>query len=142
MTLTKLIATTTLFSVITGLTACACHGIQDPVIRKANGTFLSQKSSIPTVNFYKYSPGCYVACDSDNSKNTAFATGRSGVYGKGLVRVNGIYVGAVCQPQGYAFQTLYKIQHFSDLCNQHIPTCHGDCYGNGETGKFVGITNY
>lgn len=142
MKLAKIITSIILLSLGSFLASCACHGIQDPVIRKANGVFLSEKSSIPTKNYYKYVPGCYVACYSENSSNNAFATGRPGIYGKGLVRVNGLYVGPVCQPQGYAFKTLYKIQHFSDLCNQYISTCHGNCFGNGETGKFVGITNY
>jgi hypothetical protein len=123
------------------LTGCACHGIQDPVIRKANGTFLpaNLNNGLLVDNFYRYSPGCYIACYSRDAKHSAYGVGGN-IYANGIIRVNGIYVSRICQPQGYFFKDISKIDYFSKLCQKRIASCKsGHCWAGGDTGGFVGI---
>lgn len=130
------------------LAGCACQGIKDPVIRQANGTKLSNpypvymngaKKLLPVDNFYRYSPGCYIACYSHDAQNSVYGVGQN-IYVKGLVRVNGLYIGRNCQPQGYFFKDISTIDYFSNLCQKRITTCKNDnCWAGGDTGGWFGI---
>ena len=141
------------------LTSCACQGIKDPIIRQANGTKLSNpytiyvsdkmavnhpvtgytKKLLPVDNFYRYVPGCYIACYSHNPQNSVYGIGQN-IYVKGLVRVNGLYIGRNCQPQGYFFKDISSISYFSNLCQKRITACKNDsCWAGGDTGGWFGI---
>ena len=152
----KVLAAITLGVLLAG---CACHGIKDPVIRHANGTILPSmypvyvsvntavnhpapgftQKFLPVDNFYRYSPGCYIACYSKNPNGSVYGVGQ-GYYVKGMVRVNGLYVGRICQPQGFFFKDISTMSRFSDLCQKRIKACKGDnCWAGGDTSGWFGI---
>lgn len=111
--------------------SCVCHGIQDPTIRQANTILLSapvqeNNRSIIVNNQYTRVPGCYIACYSTKHL-------------EGLVRINGLYIGPICRPQGVGFQDISTLDKFKIICSESIINCKAGCRSEGNTGKFVGI---
>lgn len=131
------------------LTGCACQGIKNPVIRRANSSFLPNpitvyikdnqiitepqpgylKKSLPVSNIYQRIPGCYIACYSRNGQDL-----------KGLIRLNGLYLSRTCQPQGYYFKDLSAEPSFQELCQKRIAACGNNCWASGDTGGFLGVS--
>lgn len=97
----------------------------------------AEQKMLPTDNSYSGTPGCYLACYSHGQgiypidKNTQVM---------GQFRVEGSYVGRVCQPKGYGNNNLNNIELFKQLCAQKIGTCKTEnCWAAGDTGGWFGI---
>lgn len=158
----KVLKSLTIISILSAAalaSGCACHGIKDPIIRRANATLLPSafpvyvknnvvvdmprpgftKKILPTINSYGYSPGCYVACYSKDKQGSVYSIGHD-MYAMGQVRVNGLYIGRICQPQGYFFKDISNVSSFKKLCSKTLPGCTGNkCWADGDTGGWLGI---
>lgn len=97
-----------------------------------------QKKTLPTNNDYKQSPGCYIACYSDDKNNGIYPVGKD-VYVNGQVRVAGAYQGTMCIPTGYENKDLSKEDSLKVQCAK-ISTCTSNqCWAGGDTGGWYGI---
>lgn len=92
---------------------------------------------LPTVNVFKGSPGCYLACYTRNKASSIYSVG-GGIYVAGQVRVSGKYQDRVCRPKGFETADVSAAQKFKDLCAKHIAGCKG-CWAGGDTGGWFGI---
>ncbi len=90
----------------------------------------------PTVNLYRGSPGCYVACYS----RTAYPASLGGdeIYALGQVRVPGKYREGICVPTDYKNKDLSKEEFFSEICGQAFPDLCLDnsCWADGNSGRW------
>lgn len=155
----KLLTAAGVLTITALASSCACHGIKDPTIRRANAAILpsafpvyvkndvrvdhpvhgSIMKMLPTRNAYGYSPGCYVTCYSRDKEGSIYSVGH-GMYVKGQIRVNGLYIGRICQPQGYFFKDISAAPSFKKLCSKFISACKGGkCWAGGDTGGWFGI---
>ena len=95
--------------------------------------------ALPTVNLYKGSPGCYIACYSQREEHSVYPAGKN-IYLMGQVRVAGKYAGRICEPTNFAGKDISGHDPFKALCNEKIPSCAGaHCWAGGDTGGWFGI---
>ncbi|MEH1800134.1 MAG: hypothetical protein V7L13_13395 [Nostoc sp.] len=104
-----------------------------------NQYILPNDFSIPTVNDFIGSPGCYIAAYSHQKEMSASSVGGD-IYVMGQVRVPGHYEGRICQPKGYEGQDISSLDYFKELFDQKLPkVCiNKSCWAGGDTGGFVG----
>lgn len=95
------------------------------------------KKILPTVNKFKDTPGCYIACYSKDSKGSVYSVG-GGIYVKGQIRVSGRYIRRVCHPKGFVHKDISDKEKFKNLCNEQIDAC-SNCWAGGDTGGWFGI---
>ena len=101
--------------------------ISPPLLAQSNDRLLtrSEANDLPVFNRYLGTPGCYIACYSDDP-------GEYKVEDKwihGLIRVPGRYSNTSCNPEGR------NVQEFQRLCNQNLESCQ-DCWAGEDTGRF------
>lgn len=98
-----------------------------------------QAKVLPTVNFYKGDPGCYIVCYSHNATNGIYPVTNT-IFVNGQIRVPGYYQGRVCQPYRYVNQDISKANALKYLCQKYIPSCQqGNCWAGGDSGGWFGI---
>ena len=94
---------------------------------------------LPTINLYKGTPGCYIACYSHQKANSVYPV-EGGVYVMGQVRVAGKYAGRVCEPINFAGKDISGNDTFKAMCNEKIEACKAaHCWAGGDTGGWFGI---
>lgn len=108
--------------------------------RPAPGPYPGFKEKIlPTYNFYKGHPGCYLACYSNQAVKNVFPVNDT-TFVKGQIRVPGHYQGKICYPSGSARKDLSENVYLKNLCRKYIKSCRaGKCWANGNTGAWIGI---
>lgn len=95
--------------------------------------------SLPTVNLYKGTPGCYIACYSHQKDNSVYPVGDN-IYVMGQVRVAGKYAARVCEPTNFAGKDISANDTFKAICSEKIETCKAaHCWAGGDTGGWFGI---
>lgn len=93
---------------------------------------------LPTINLYKGTPGCYIACYSHQRANSIYPI--ENVYVMGQVRVAGKYAGRVCEPTNFAGKDISGNDVFKTICSEKIEGCKGaHCWAGGDTGGWFGI---
>lgn len=98
-----------------------------------------KKVLLPTVNKYKESPGCYIACYSHDKSRAVYSVGGD-IYVMGQVRVKGNYENRICLPEGYESADISALDLFKKICNENISNCsNGGCWAGGDTGGWFGI---
>jgi len=99
-----------------------------------------EAKTLPTINDFIGSPGCYIACYSREEKNSIYSVG-GGIYVMGQVRVPGSYSGRICLPKNYEEADISAEPEFKNLCARSLPqACKGDsCWAGGDTGGWFGI---
>jgi hypothetical protein len=94
---------------------------------------------LPTVNLYKGTPGCYIACYSHQQENSAYGVGNN-IYVHGQVRIAGRYTGRICEPTNFAGKDISSEEAFKTICSGQIKTCTDrQCWAGGDTGGWFGI---
>ena len=94
---------------------------------------------LPTVNLYKGSPGCYIACYSHQRENSVYSIGDN-IYVMGQVRVAGRYARRVCEPTNFAGKDISANDVFKTICAEKIDVCKSaHCWAGGDTGGWFGI---
>jgi hypothetical protein len=94
---------------------------------------------LPTVNDYRATDGCYIACYTKDSENWVYAVSDEiGVMG--MVRVQGYYEqgGSVCRPKGFETADISALASFKDLCDNNLNNCQDQsCWAGGDTRGFL-----
>ena len=94
---------------------------------------------LPTINLYKGTPGCYIACYSHQRDNSVYYVGDN-VYVMGQVRVAGKYAGRICEPTNFAGKDISGNDTFKAICSAKIAGClAAHCWAGGDTGGWFGI---
>ncbi len=94
---------------------------------------------LPTINLYKGSPGCYVACYSQHGEQAVYPIDDH-IYVLGQVRVAGKYNGRRCDPINFENKEITQDPTFKTLCKDRIPACaDGQCWAGGDTGGWFGL---
>ncbi len=94
---------------------------------------------LPTINLYKGTPGCYIACYSHQEQNSVFPVGDQ-IYVMGQVRIAGKYAVRNCEPTNFAGKDISANDIFKAICNEKIKACEGaHCWAGGDTGGWLGI---
>ncbi len=94
---------------------------------------------LPTVNLYKGTPGCYIACYSHQKENAIYPVGDN-IYVLGQVRIAGKYNGRICEPTNFAGKDISGDDTFKTICTEKIQRCVGNhCWAGGDTGGWFGI---
>ena len=94
---------------------------------------------LPTVNDFRGSPGCYVACYSHDAERAVYGVGGE-IYVMGQIRVPGNYQNRVCQPADYEGRDISAAPAFKKLCGRLLPDrCRTGCWAGGDTGGWFGI---
>jgi hypothetical protein len=94
---------------------------------------------LPTINLYKGSPGCYIACYSHQRDNSIYSVGDN-IYVMGQVRVAGKYTGRICEPTNFAGKDISANDIFKTICTGKIEACKtAQCWAGGDTGGWFGI---
>jgi len=97
------------------------------------------KVRLPTVNKFKGTPGCYIACYSNNKEKSIYSVG-NGIYVMGQVRVAGKYEKRVCIPHGFDNRDISASGYFKKICAEHLASCSkSSCWAGGDTGGWFGI---
>ena len=107
----------------------------DTVINHAEEGF--EEKTLPTVNVFTGSAGCYVACYSRDAEKGVYGVG-GGIFVNGQVRVEGAYKGRTCLPAGYETADISAEQSFKELCGKHVASCGAKCWAGGDTGGWFG----
>lgn len=98
-----------------------------------------KQKTLPTYNFYKGHPGCYIICYSHDATRSIYPVSNT-IFVNGQIRVPGHYQGRICQPASRVNQNISKSVYFKDLCAKHIGTCKsGNCWAGGDSGGWFGI---
>lgn len=97
-----------------------------------------QRKVLPTVNDFRGTPGCYVACYSHDEQRGVYPVSNS-IFVMGQVRVPGRYEARVCLPDRYGRSDISAAQGIKELCKASIPDCGTGCWGGGDTGGWFGI---
>src|SRR5437868_5802912 len=79
------------------------------------------EKTIPTNNEYTDNPGCYVSCQSKNSKEGIYHVSDN-VYMMGQIRVAGHFMNGLCVPKGYESKDLRRSKEFREQCEKSFPT--------------------
>lgn len=95
------------------------------------------KKDLQTINEFKGSPGCYLACYARDRDQGVYSVGGD-IFVMGQVRVPGIYTDRICRPDSFKGDVSAE-QKFKDLCNKHVKRCHANCWAGGDTGGWFGI---
>jgi hypothetical protein len=96
------------------------------------------ETALPTINLYKGTPGCYIACYSHQRANSAYSL--DNFYMMGQVRVAGKYAGRMCEPTNFAGKDISGNEVFKTICSEKIEGCKGaHCWAGGDTGGWFGI---
>lgn len=103
-----------------------------------NGKAGGKKAFLPTVNIFKGTPGCYVACYSRNKQGAVYGVG-GGIFVHGQVRVSGSYAARICKPQAFENADISAGKKFKALCNASVATCKDGCWAGGDTGGWFGL---
>ena len=94
---------------------------------------------LPTINLYKGSPGCYIACYSHQRENAVYPVDGN-IYVLGQVRIAGKYNNRICEPTNYAGKDISRDATFKTICTEKIKSCEGNhCWAGGDTGGWFGI---
>lgn len=94
---------------------------------------------LPTVNLFKGTPGCYIACYSHQKNNAVYNT-EDNFYVLGQVRVAGKYKARVCEPTNFSGKDISANDAFKAICSEKISGCLGShCWAGGDTGGWFGI---
>ena len=94
---------------------------------------------LPTINLYKGTPGCYIACYSHQKENAIYSMGDN-IYVLGQVRIAGKYSGRICEPTNFAGKDISGDATFKTICTEKIQSCVGNhCWAGGDTGGWFGI---
>ena len=94
---------------------------------------------LPTMNLYKGSPGCYIACYSHHRENAIYSVDSS-IYVLGQVRIAGKYKNRICEPTNYTGKDISGDAIFKTICTEKIKSCEGNnCWAGGDTGGWFGI---
>ncbi|KTC90265.1 hypothetical protein OQJ18_04715 [Fluoribacter dumoffii] len=97
----------------------------------------ADRAILPTDNSYTMAPGCYIACYSHNRGVYPVAPD---IFVMGQIRVQGEYLGRICQPKGYKGMDISKAEKFKFLCSEKFNTCKNNtCWAGGDTGGWFGI---
>ena len=107
----------------------------DTVINHAEEGF--EEKTLPTVNVFTGSAGCYVACYSRDAEKGVYGVG-GGIFVNGQVRVEGAYKGRTWLPAGYETADISAEQSFKELCGKHVASCGAKCWAGGDTGGWFG----
>lgn len=99
-----------------------------------------KETTLPTINNYQYTPGCYIMCYSKEKKMGVYTIGE-GIYVVGQVRVPGKYEGKKCTPKGYENKDVGNMTFFNDLCERNLmDACYqGKCWAGADTGGWFGM---
>jgi hypothetical protein len=98
-----------------------------------------EEKIMPTVNLYKGSPGCYIACYSHQRENAIY-TADSNIYVLGQVRIAGKYSNRICEPTNYAGKEISGDATFKTICTEKVKSCAGNnCWAGGDTGGWFGL---
>ena len=94
---------------------------------------------LPTNNLYKGTPGCYIACYSQQKENAVYPVGEN-IYVLGQVRIAGKYNGRVCEPTNFAGKDISADATFKTICTEKVAACAGShCWAGGDTGGWFGL---
>lgn len=95
--------------------------------------------TLPSNNDDLANPGCYVACYSHDSTNSAYSVSEN-IHVHGQVRISGMYEGRICKPFGYEQSEISNEAFFNQLCDTKVVSCKGkECWAGGDTGGWFGI---
>lgn len=96
--------------------------------------------NIPVRNEYDKDNGCYIACYSHNSANSAYPIGQD-MFVMGVIRVEGHYAQRICLPKGYENKDISAELYFKDKCTKHLShACQRNtCWAGGDTGGWFGF---
>ncbi len=98
-----------------------------------------EEKQLPTVNLYKGTPGCYIACYSHQKENAVYSVG-SNIYVLGQVRIAGKYNLRICEPTNFAGKDISGDATFKTICTEKIEACkNAPCWAGGDTGGWFGI---
>ena len=97
---------------------------------------------LPTINLYKGTPGCYIACYSHQKQNAIYSVGDN-IYVLGQIRIAGRYANNLCEPTNFAGKDISADTTFKTICSEKIQSCTGNnCWAGGDTGGWFGITTH
>ena len=92
-----------------------------------------------TINLYKGSPGCYVACYSHQGSDSVYMVSDN-TYVLGQVRIAGKYSNNKCEPINFSTKDIGADDGFKKLCTEQISACaQNKCWAGGDTGAWLGI---
>lgn len=94
---------------------------------------------LPTLNPFKGTPGCYVACYSHNKALSIYPVAKD-IYVVGQFRVSGNYDQRFCLPTGFEEKDISAELHFKQECERYFPLqCkNASCWVGGDTGGWLG----
>ena len=97
------------------------------------------EKSLPIINLYKGTPGCYIACYSHQKDNAAYSVGEN-TYVMGQVRIAGRYNARICEPINFEGKDISGDVIFKTMCKEKITSCgNGQCWAGGDTGGWFGV---
>lgn len=93
---------------------------------------------LPNINFFKGTPGCYIACHSGNPDKASFSTPNN-AYIIGQIRIQGRYQGSQCLPLNYETINISNEPVFTELCSKSFQCIGYSCWAGGKTGELFGL---
>ncbi len=97
-----------------------------------------EEKTLPNINFFKGTPGCYIACHSTNPDKAVFPIDKD-VYVIGQIRIQGRYIGPECLPLGYETAIIKNEAVFTELCSKSFQCVGHSCWAGSNTGELFGI---
>lgn len=97
-----------------------------------------EERTLPNINFFKGTPGCYIACHSGNPDKASFSTPNN-AYVIGQIRIQGRYQGSQCIPLNFETQNISNEPTFTELCSKSFQCVGFSCWAGGKTGELFGL---
>lgn len=98
------------------------------------------EKTLPTVNYFQKTPGCYIACYSHQEYKSVYPVARD-IFVMGQIRVSGHYEDRICKPKAYETKDISAEESFKKLCQDSLPDqCSNlTCWVGGDTGGWYGV---